>query len=68
MRREVRRNLYSVLRYAYALNACPVGEMTEWLKVHAWKACVLLTGYRGFESLSLRRAQEPDRQRGPALL
>ncbi len=31
------------------------GEMTEWLKVHAWKACVPLKGYRGFESLSLRQ-------------
>lgn len=23
------------------------GEMTEWLKVHAWKACVLQNGTRG---------------------
>ncbi len=29
--------------------------MTEWLKVHAWKACVPPKGYRGFESLSLRQ-------------
>jgi hypothetical protein len=28
------------------------GEVTEWLKVHAWKACV--RKYRGFESLLLR--------------
>ncbi len=53
----MRRNLYPVPRYANALKVNPVGEMTEWLKVHAWKACVLLTGYRGFESLSLRRAR-----------
>ena len=29
------------------------GEMSEWSKVHAWKACVPKR-YRGFESLSLR--------------
>jgi hypothetical protein len=29
------------------------GEMSEWLKEHAWKACVLKR-YRGFESHSLR--------------
>jgi hypothetical protein len=31
------------------------GEMAEWFKVHAWKACVRLQPYRGFESLSLRQ-------------
>lgn len=31
-----------------------VGEMSEWFKEHAWKVCVRLTAYRGFESLSLR--------------
>lgn len=30
------------------------GEMAEWFKVHAWKACVRVKPYRGFESLSLR--------------
>ena len=37
-----------------------LGEMSEWSKVHAWKACVPKR-YRGFESLSLRflpRSQE----------
>ena len=29
------------------------GEMAEWLKAHAWKACVGYP-YRGFESPSLR--------------
>ena len=29
--------------------------MSERLKEHAWKACIRLTTYRGFESLSLRR-------------
>ena len=28
--------------------------MSEWFKEHAWKVCVRLTTYRGFESLSLR--------------
>ena len=32
------------------------GEVTEWLKVHAWNACVGFTLYRGFESLPLRCA------------
>ena len=30
------------------------GEMAEWFKAHAWKACVGKI-YRGFESLSLRQ-------------
>ena len=45
----------------YSLRPLPVpvgdfvfGEMAEWFKVHAWKACVRLKPYRGFESLSLR--------------
>ncbi len=29
------------------------GEMSEWPKEHDWKSCISLTGYRGFESLSL---------------
>ena len=29
--------------------------MSERLKEHAWKACIRLTTYRGFVSLSLRR-------------
>lgn len=31
-----------------------IGEVTERLKVHAWKACVRLKPYRGFESRLLR--------------
>src|SRR4029450_5770293 len=31
----------------------PPGEVSEWLKEHAWKACVRKT-YRGFESPPLR--------------
>ncbi len=30
-----------------------IGEVTEWLKVHAWKACV--REYREFESHPLRQ-------------
>ena len=30
------------------------GEVSEWLKEHAWKACVPKR-YRGFESLPLRQ-------------
>ena len=29
--------------------------MAERFKAHAWKVCVRLTTYRGFESLSLRQ-------------
>ncbi len=39
---------------AHKLN-CP-GEVTEWLKVHAWNACV--RKYREFESHPLRHALE----------
>ena len=31
-----------------------LGELSEWLKEHAWKACVRRTLYREFESLTLR--------------
>ncbi len=43
-----------------------VGEVSEWLKEHAWKACVG-SPYRGFESRPLRSAvwQELD-QKGVA--
>src|SRR5262249_25627691 len=34
--------------------AARYGAVTEWLKVHAWNACVGFTPYRGFESLPLR--------------
>ena len=30
------------------------GEVSEWLKEHAWKACVRRKVYRGFESRPLR--------------
>ncbi len=39
------------------------GEVTERLKVHDWKSCVPLKGYRGFESPPLRQnllAVSPD--------
>ena len=32
-----------------------LGELSEWLKEHAWKACVRRTLYREFESLTLRQ-------------
>ncbi len=31
------------------------GEVLEWLNRHAWKACGLFTGARGFESHPLRQ-------------
>ena len=31
------------------------GEMLEWLNRHAWKACRVCKGSRGFESRSLRQ-------------
>ncbi len=34
------------------------GEMLEWLKRHAWKVCISVKGYPGFESLSLRRKRQ----------
>ena len=30
------------------------GEVSEWFKEHAWKACVRRKVYRGFESRPLR--------------
>ena len=44
------------------MHACDVlkkeinGEVSEWLKEHAWKVCNTVT-YRGFESLPLRPIQ-----------
>src|SRR6185436_20005884 len=36
------RQLLSSRRFVHSAvtQGCPVGEMTEWLKVHAWKACL----------------------------
>gem|GEM_PF-3434493 len=31
------------------------GEVLEWLKRHAWKVCISVKGYQGFESLPLRK-------------
>ena len=39
----------------------PSGEMDEWFKSHAWKACVRRKTYRGFESHSLRQQTCPHR-------
>ena len=36
--------------------------MSEWLKEHAWKACVQVTLHQGFESLPLRSALRYERQ------
>lgn len=33
--------------------------MSEWFKEHAWKACIRVKPYRGFESRSLRHLSEP---------
>ena len=35
------------------------GEVAEWFKAHAWKACAP-NRYRGFESLPLRHVPQPD--------
>ncbi len=35
------------LRFFYLADAAEQGEMTEWPKVHAWKACVPLKGTEG---------------------
>jgi biopolymer transport protein ExbB len=36
--------------------------MAERSKAHAWKACIPFTGYRGFESLSLRRLKMKEKK------
>ncbi len=45
----------------YVKNRCYnycCGEMAEWLKAHAWKACVWVKSYRRFESCSLRQSKK----------
>jgi hypothetical protein len=42
------------LRSASGEVLCPGGEVTEWPKVHAWRACVRFA-HRGFESHPLRQ-------------
>src|SRR5687767_2091358 len=32
------------------------GQVAEWLKAHAWRACKRLKPFRGFESLPVRRS------------
>ena len=43
------------------------GEVTEWSKVHAWRACVGFTPYRGFESHPLRFPASYGRPQGVPL-
>jgi uncharacterized protein YdhG (YjbR/CyaY superfamily) len=43
--------------YVIGLRDAP-GEVSEWLKEHAWKACVRCKAYRGFESRPLRSFPE----------
>ena len=35
-----------------------LGQVAEWLKAHAWKVCIRLKPYRGFESLPVRCRRE----------
>src|SRR5579871_5722604 len=44
----------SLIIATFAALARNNGEMLEWLKRHAWKVCIPVKGYLGFESLSLR--------------
>ncbi len=41
----------------------PLGEMLEWLKRHAWKACIRQKAYPGFESPSLREMKREMRSK-----
>ena len=38
--------------------AASFGEVSEWLKEHAWKVCKRVKPLRGFESLSLRQIEK----------
>ena len=49
------RKLFSSISFVYCKY---FGKMSEWFKVHAWKACVPKR-HRGFESPSFRYAQVP---------
>jgi hypothetical protein len=40
--------------FIFALMVEHYGELSEWLKEHAWKACIRGNLYREFESLTLR--------------
>ena len=40
------------LHISFLVEHC--GELSEWLKEHAWKACIRGNLYREFESLTLR--------------
>jgi hypothetical protein len=42
------------------ISSAAPGEVSEWLKEHAWKACVPKR-YRGFESPPLRQLEVPMR-------
>jgi hypothetical protein len=42
----------------------PNGEVSEWLKEHAWKACVRRKAYRGFESRPLRHTTSDEKGDG----
>ena len=46
--------MYNAKGIGISLLPNEIGEMLEWLKRHAWKVCIPVKGYLGFESLSLR--------------
>ena len=39
-----------------------IGEVSEWLKEHAWKACVRRESYLGFKSPSLRQLSKVNKK------
>ena len=43
------------LHISFLVEHC--GELSEWLKEHAWKACIRGNLYREFESLTLRHLE-----------
>ncbi len=61
---EEARRLYKLRSNEVIVSRFRRGEMLEWLKRHAWKACKLQKGFRGSNPrLSARKSEEIRRRR-----
>ncbi len=60
-------NVYKGKERPYIVILGGPGEVSEWLKEHAWKACVPKR-YRGFESPPLRQEESGDLRSGDRVI
>ena len=47
LQRETRKKYSGAKAEQLFLQPCKIGELSEWLKEHAWKVCIPLKGIEG---------------------